>query len=147
MATTIQIKRSTASAAPATTDLVEAELAYSQDKSNDGAGAILYIESVNNDSSAVIHKLGGKFYTDIVDGATNANTGNKLVKRDASGNIAAGTISFGSLSDGTITATAFVDEDDMSSDSATLLATQQSIKAYADTKATPGFAVAMAIAL
>ena len=134
MATTIQIKRSTASAAPATTDLVEAELAYSQDKSNDGTGAILYIESVNNDNSAVIHKLGGKFYTDIVDGATNANTANKLVKRDASGNIAAGTITFGSLTDGTITATGFVDEDNMSSDSATLIPTQQSVKAYVDSK-------------
>jgi hypothetical protein len=135
MATTIQIKRSTASAAPATTDLVEAELAYSQDKSNDGVGAILYIESVNNDNSAVIHKLGGKFYTDIVDGATNANTANKLVKRDASGNIAAGTITFGSLADGTITATGFVDEDNMASNSATLIPTQQSVKAYVDAQA------------
>ena len=43
-----------------------------------------------------------------------------------------GTIQFGSLSDGTITATAFVDEDDMSSNSATLIPTQQSVKAYVD---------------
>ena len=46
-----------------------------------------------------------------------------------------GTVQFGSLSDGTITATAFVDEDDMSSDSATLIPTQQSVKAYADSVA------------
>jgi len=44
-----------------------------------------------------------------------------------------GTVQFGSLSDGTITATAFVDEDNMASDSATLIPTQQSVKAYVDT--------------
>jgi hypothetical protein len=92
MSTIIQIKRSTAVTAPDTDDLAVAELAYAQDKANDGVGAKLYIESVNNDNSAVIHAIGGKFYTDIVDGATNANTASKLVKRDASGNFAAGTI-------------------------------------------------------
>ena len=44
-----------------------------------------------------------------------------------------GTVTFGSLSDGAITATAFVDEDNMSSNSATLIPTQQSVKAYVDT--------------
>jgi hypothetical protein len=92
MSTIIQIKRSTAITAPDTDDLAVAELAYAQDKANDGVGAKLYIESVNNDNSAVIHAIGGKFYTDVVDGATNANTASKLVKRDASGNFAAGTI-------------------------------------------------------
>ncbi len=43
-----------------------------------------------------------------------------------------GTVTYGSLSDGTITITAFVDEDDLSSDSATLVPTQQSVKAYVD---------------
>jgi hypothetical protein len=43
-----------------------------------------------------------------------------------------GIIQYGSLSDGTITITAFVDEDDMSSNSATLIPTQQSVKAYVD---------------
>jgi hypothetical protein len=43
-----------------------------------------------------------------------------------------GTMTYGSLSDGSITITAFVDEDDMASDSATLLPTQQSVKAYVD---------------
>ena len=46
--------------------------------------------------------------------------------------VASGTLTFGSLSDGSITATAFVDEDDMSSNSATLIPTQQSVKAYVD---------------
>ena len=40
-----------------------------------------------------------------------------------------------------------LDEDAMGSDSATMLATQQSIKAYADTKASLGDATALAVAL
>ena len=46
-----------------------------------------------------------------------------------------GTINFGSLADGSITATGFVDEDNMSSNSAALIPTQQSVKAYVDTVA------------
>jgi hypothetical protein len=46
------------------------------------------------------------------------------------------TLTFGSLNDGTITATAFVDEDNMASDSATLIPTQQSVKAYVDSQVT-----------
>ena len=116
-------------------------------------------------SSEVIQAIGGKYYTDLLDGATNANTASKLVKRDASGNFnggtitgstltdgtasiasgaitgatnitASGTVQFGSISDGTITATAFVDEDNMSSNSATLIPTQQSVKAYVDAQVT-----------
>jgi len=136
MSTTIQIKRSTGSAAPGASDLVEGELAYAEDRSGDGASAILYVSSIDSGSNEVIQKIGGKYYTDIIDGATNANTANKLVKRDGSGNIAAGTITFGSISDGTITATAFVDEDNMSSNSATLIPTQQSVKAYVDAQVT-----------
>jgi len=45
---------------------------------------------------------------------------------------ASGTIAFGSLSDGTVTITDIADEDNMSSNSAVKLATQQSIKAYVD---------------
>ena len=47
-----------------------------------------------------------------------------------------GTITYGSLSDGSITITAFVDEDNMASNSATLVPTQQSVKAYVDTQIT-----------
>ena len=46
-----------------------------------------------------------------------------------------------------VSGTAVKDEDNMSSDSATHLATQQSIKAYVDTKASTGDATALAIAL
>ena len=47
-----------------------------------------------------------------------------------------GTVQFGSLSDGSITITAFVDEDNMASDSATLVPTQQSVKAFVDGEVT-----------
>lgn len=68
MATVIQIKRSSGSAAPATSALVEGELAYSEDRSNSGAGAVLYIESIGSDGTTqVIDKIGGKYYTNTVD--------------------------------------------------------------------------------
>jgi hypothetical protein len=92
MSTVIQIKRSTSGLAPNVDVLAEAELAYSQDRTGNGANAILYIESVDGSSNPTIHKIGGKYYTDIVDTATNTNTANKLVKRDASGDFSANAI-------------------------------------------------------
>ena len=86
MATIIQIKRSANVTAPTTADLLEGELAYSEDAANNGAGAILYIESVDSGSNQVIQKIGGKYYTDIIDAATSSNTASKLVKRDTLGN-------------------------------------------------------------
>jgi len=91
--TIIQIKRTANITAPTITDLEEAELAYAQDVSNSGANAILYIESLDSGSNPVIHKVGGKYYTDIVDRANNVSVVNTLVKRDASGNFFAGNIS------------------------------------------------------
>ena len=76
MATVIQIKRSTGVSAPTVSDLAEGELAYVQDRSNSGAGAKLFIESVDSDNSTpLIHAIGGKYYTDILAGssATPAN--------------------------------------------------------------------------
>ena len=70
MATVIQIKRSTGVSAPTASDLAQGELAYSMDASNSGSGAILYVESQDSGGSAVIQKLGGKYYTDILDGTT-----------------------------------------------------------------------------
>jgi hypothetical protein len=92
MATTIQIKRSPNVAAATTADLLEGELAYSYDKSNNGIGAKLYIEVQNSASGEVIHTVGGKYYTDLVDGATNNNTASTIVKRDASGSFAGNVI-------------------------------------------------------
>ena len=62
----------------------------------------------------------------------------------ASGSIASGfgnitttnTITFGTLSDGSIDIAGFKDEDDMASNSATHLPTQQSVKAYVDSQVT-----------
>lgn len=70
MSTVIQIKRSTGVSAPTASDLAQGELAYSMDASNSGSGAILYVESQDSGGSAVIQKLGGKYYTDILDGTT-----------------------------------------------------------------------------
>ena len=67
--------------------------------------------------------------------ADNQISGDKV----EGGTIAATTITdltFGSLDDGTINITAFVDEDNMASDSATLVPTQQSVKAYVDSQVT-----------
>lgn len=88
---TIQIKRGSTATAPTTSDLVVGELAYAMDTSNDGAGSKLYIESTSS-GGAAIHAIGGKYYTDLVDAATNANTASAIVKRDGSGNFSAGTI-------------------------------------------------------
>ena len=71
MATVIQIKRSTGLTAPAVSDLAEGELAYVQDRSNSGAGAKLFIESVDSDNSTpLIQAIGGKYYTDMLAGST-----------------------------------------------------------------------------
>jgi hypothetical protein len=70
---------------------------------------------------------------DVTGNLSGNVTGN--VTGDLTGNVsgttvtASGTVQFGSISDGTITITGFVDEDDMSSNSATLIPTQQSVEA------------------
>jgi hypothetical protein len=76
----------------------------------------------------------------VLDGVTTGTvSASKAVIVDSSKDItgfrnvtATGTSTFGSLSDGSITITAFVDEDNMASNSATLVPTQQSVKAYVD---------------
>ncbi len=57
-------------------------------------------------------------------------------KSDSAGPTFTGTLTFETISDGTIDITAFVDEDNMASDSATLVPTQQSVKAYVDSQVT-----------
>ena len=68
-------------------------------------------------------------------GALNSGTitsGFGAIDNGSSAITTTGTVTYGSLSDGTITITGFVDEDNMSSNSATLIPTQQSVKAYVD---------------
>ena len=69
----------------------------------------------------------------LTDGALSINSGSITNSVNIT---ASGTVQFGSLSDSSITITAFVDEDDMSSNSATLIPTQQSVKAYVDNQLT-----------
>jgi hypothetical protein len=84
--------------------------------------------------------------SDVAVGEVAVNTEDKrLFTQDSGGSVVelgttpssittSGTVQFGSLSDGTITVTAFADEDTFSSDSATLIPTQQSVKAYVDSQ-------------
>jgi hypothetical protein len=67
--------------------------------------------------------------TTLTDGTASLSSG---ALTGATNGTFSGTVQYGSLSDGTITATGFVDEDNMASDSATLIPTQQSVKAYVD---------------
>ena len=72
-------------------------------------------------------------------GTTTGNvTLNDLANLHVGGLTADDTVTFGSISDGTITVTAWVDEDNMSSNSATLIPTQQSVKAYVDSLGASG---------
>ena len=121
MSTIIQIKRSSGSAAPSTSDLLEGEMAYAQDASGNGANAVLYIESMEG-GSATIQAVGGKKYTAAVDAATDANTASTIVKRDASGNFSAGTITADLTGDvtGTVSSISNHDTDDLSEGSSNL---------------------------
>src|SRR6056300_558514 len=68
--------------------------------------------------------------------ATSADINGGTIDGSTIGGTTAGAVTFTDLSDGTITITAFVDEDDMTSNSATLVHTQQSVKAYVDSQVT-----------
>lgn len=93
MASIVRIKRSDVSGSPTT--LAQGELAYSAlaDNGSNG-GDRLYIgmgtETAGNAVNRIV--IGGKFFTDAITAATNANTASTIVRRDASGNFIAGTI-------------------------------------------------------
>ena len=86
MTQTIKIKRSTSAASP--TALANGELAYSATGGNPHK---LFIGRPGG-GSGDIDAIGGAYYTGLIDAATNANTASAIVKRDGSGNFAAGTI-------------------------------------------------------
>jgi len=86
MAQVIKIKRSTTTSAPSA--LGNGELAYS---AVNGGNHKLFIGRPGG-TSGDIDAIGGKYFTDIIDSATDANTGSTLIKRDSSGNFSAGTI-------------------------------------------------------
>jgi len=85
MSTIIQIKRSNLNSAPSTLEL--GELAYSYDQANAGSNAVLYI-GVQESSSNVIQRIGGKYYTSQIEAATSLNTPDTLVKRSSNGSFA-----------------------------------------------------------
>ena len=79
--TVIQLKFSEVTSAPATLNV--AEPAYSN------ASGKLYI---GGGTSGNVIAVGGRYYTSLIDSATDVNTASTIVKRDASGNFSAGTI-------------------------------------------------------
>jgi hypothetical protein len=87
MPSTIKIKRSGSTAFPSA-GLAAGELAYSWNSNR------LYIGTGDETLgiAANIAVIGGKEFTDLVSAATNLNTASTIIKRDASGNFTAGTI-------------------------------------------------------
>lgn len=79
--TVIQLKWSSVNAAPPSLNTAEPAYSYISDKF-----------FIGNSAGNGVIEIGGKYYTDIISAATNASTANTLVKRDASGNFSAGTI-------------------------------------------------------
>lgn len=67
-------------------------------------------------------------------GSGSITSGFGAIDNGSSNITTTGTISFGTLTDATTSVTSIKDEDDMASDDASALATQQSIKAYVDDK-------------
>jgi hypothetical protein len=74
--TIIQILRSSTTAYPTTLNPGEQAYSYVSDK--------LFVGNTNNS----VVTIGGKYYVDLIDGATAANTGNTIVRRDNAGNAA-----------------------------------------------------------
>ena len=79
--TKILIKRSNSTNIPS--GLSAGELAYSYSSN------VLFI---GTSTGTGVLNIGGQFYTSTIDSATNLNTASTLVKRDASGNFSAGTV-------------------------------------------------------
>jgi hypothetical protein len=143
MSTIIQIKRSSGAAAPSTSDLLVGEMAYAQDASNNGSAGVLYIESVDSNGSAAIDAIGGKKFTAAVDAATNANTVSTIVKRDASGNFSAGTITADLNGDvtGTVSSLSNHDTDALSEGASNLYFTNARVESAVDGYLTGGTGV------
>ena len=93
MASLIKIKRSEVSGNPQV--LGAGELAYSAlaDNGSNGGDRLYVGMGTETDGNAVNHVvIGGKYFTDQITAATASNTASTIIRRDASGNFAAGTI-------------------------------------------------------
>ena len=104
-----------------TVDTTNLEVTTLKAKDGSAAGSIA-------DSTGVVTLASSVLTTTDINGGT--------IDGVTIGGSSAGDITYANLSDGTITITAFADEDDMSSNSATLVPTQQSVKAYVDAQVT-----------
>jgi len=105
MASILRIKRSEVSGNPAV--LGQGELAYSAlaDNGSNGGDRLYIGMGTETAGNAVNHiVVGGKYFTDAITAATDANTASTIVKRDSSGNFSAGTIT-AALSGNATTAT------------------------------------------
>ena len=118
MAQTILIKRSSSTSTP--TSLANGELAYSSNSNK------LFVGRPGG-ASGDIDAIGGKYYTDIISGATAANTASKLVLRDGSGNFTAGTITANLTGNVTGNVTGSAGTATGNAGSATVLATARTI--------------------
>ena len=74
--TIIQILRSSANSLPTTLNPGEEAYSYVSQK--------LFVGNTDN----TVITIGGKYYVDLLDNATSANTGNTIVRRDTAGNVA-----------------------------------------------------------
>jgi hypothetical protein len=93
MASNIKIKRSEVAGNPTT--LGAGELAYSAlpDTGSNGGDRLYIGMGTETDGNAVNHfVIGGKYFTDAINAATDLSTGSTIVKRNAGGNFSAGTI-------------------------------------------------------
>jgi len=114
-------------------------------------GATAYVQLTPNDAEKIIYvrnALSGSRSIILFQGTYNASNDYEVpagttaviyFNGGGSGAVAANVFNnayFDSLRLGSVSVTAILDEDDMSSDSATALATQQSIKAYVDSQVT-----------
>lgn len=93
MAAIVRIKRSATAGNP--TILAAGELAYSSltDNGSNGGDRLYIGTGTETTGNAANHEvIGGKYFVDQINAATNANTASTIVKRDASGNFAANTI-------------------------------------------------------
>jgi len=118
MAQTILIKRSSSTSTP--TSLANGELAYSSNSNK------LFVGRPGG-ASGDIDAIGGKYYTDIIAGATAANTASKIVLRDGSGNFTAGTITANLTGNVTGNVTGSAGTATGNAGSATVLATARTI--------------------
>lgn len=87
------------------------------------------LDTLNNVTSMTsLTSVGGLNSGSITSGFGSINNGSSSITTT-------GTVTFGTLSDGTVSITSIKDEDDMTSNSASAVPTQQSVKAYVDDNA------------